>query len=274
MTDHKSNVELAVNELQKHGIDKPEVAVILGTGLGKLVDDIEIEQTVNYGDIPYFPVSTVEFHRGRLIYGRLAGRQVLVMQGRFHYYEGYSMQQIAFPVHIMKLLGVKYLLVSNACGTVNPYFKKGELMLITDHINQFWNNPLIGPNDDKTGPRFPEMSKAYSKALNEIFVRVAKTNKIKLNQGIYTAVAGPSLETRAEYRYLRFIGADVVGMSTIPEVLTANHIGLPVAAVSVITDECDPDHLEPINIDDILATAARAEVDLIRLFKGVVEALE
>lgn len=274
MTDLKSKVELAVNELHQRGIGKPEVAIILGTGLGKLVDEIEIEKTVDYGDIPDFPVSTVEFHRGRLIYGKLSGRQVLVMQGRFHYYEGYSMQQIAFPVLIMKSLGVKYLLVSNACGTMNPEFIKGELMLITDHINQFWNNPLIGPNDEKTGPRFPDMSKAYSKNLNDIFVNVAKANKIKLNQGIYTAVAGPSLETRAEYRYLRFIGADVVGMSTIPEVITANHIGLPVAAVSVITDECDPDHLEPINIEDILATAAKAEVDLIRLFKGVVEALE
>lgn len=270
--DSKANEALAY--LKKSGIEKAEVAIILGTGLGKLVQHIEIAQIIDYADIPHFPVSTVEFHHGRLICGNLCGKKVIVMQGRFHYYEGYNMKQLTFAVPIMKALGVKCLLVSNAGGTLHPDFRKGDLMLLTDHINQFWDNPLIGRNDDQAGPRFVDMSHAYSKELNRLFIEVATEEKIRLQQGIYTAVCGPSLETRAEYRYLRFIGADVVGMSTIPEVIVANHIGLPVAAVSVITDECDPDNLAPIDINDILETAAVAEVDLIKLFKGVVSKVE
>lgn len=269
----RTEVQQAVDYLRERGITDAEAGIILGTGLGKLVDHMEIDISVDYADIPHFPVSTVEFHKGRLLSGNIRNRKVLVMQGRFHYYEGYHMQQLSFGVPVMKALGIKYLLVSNACGTMNPEFRKGGLMLITDHINQFFDNPLIGPNDETEGPRFVDMSQAYSKELNEIFIRVANQLGIKLYQGIYTALSGPSLETRAEYRYLRFIGADVVGMSTIPEVIKANHLGLKVAAVSVITDECDPDHLAPINIDDILQTAALAEQDLIRLFMGVIEQL-
>ncbi|HPR58034.1 MAG TPA: purine-nucleoside phosphorylase [Bacteroidales bacterium] len=272
----KSNImrtekEEALLFLRQNGIENPDIAVILGTGLGKLVDQLQVEQSIPYGKIPHFPVSTVEFHRGLLICARFKNKKLLLMQGRFHYYEGYNMQQIVFPIHLFKSLGIKYLLISNASGTVNPDFKKGELMLITDHINQFWNNPLIGQNDDTTGPRFPDMSHAYSPELINLFLRAAKMKNVKLHQGVYAALSGPSLETRAEYRYLQFIGADVVGMSTIPEVIAANYLGLPVAAVSVITDECNPDNLSPINLEDILATAAFAEIDLIRLFEGVLE---
>jgi len=273
-SDLKLMVKESVEYLKQQGISGTEVAIILGTGLGKLVDHIEVEHSINYADIPHFPVSTVEFHQGRLIFGILSGKRVMVMQGRFHYYEGYTMKQVAFPVHVMKALGARYLLVSNACGTINMDFKKGKMMLITDHINLFFTNPLIGANDDQIGPRFPDMSHPYSPELMNLFVDVAGKLNITLNSGVYAAVAGPMLETRAEYRYIRFVGADVVGMSTIPEAITAVHVGLPVAAVSVITDECDPDHLEPINIDDILSNAAIAEVDLIRLFKGVVEKLQ
>jgi len=265
----KGETKQTIDYLHSLGIDKPEIAIILGTGLGGLVDFIEIEKIVNYGDIPHFPVSTVEFHKGKLIYGNLCNKKVLVMQGRFHYYEGYNMKQITFPIQIMKALKVKWLFVSNAGGTVNPDFKKGDLMLIVDHINLFWDSPLIGRNDDSIGPRFVDMSDAYSSELNDLFLKVAAKEQITLHRGIYTAVCGSSLETRAEYRYLRFIGADVVGMSTIPEVIACKHANLPVAAISVITDECDPDNLEPIDIDDILKTAADAEVNLITLFKNV-----
>jgi purine-nucleoside phosphorylase len=228
---------------------------------------------LSYEDIPHFPVSTVEFHNGKLVFGNLSGKRVMVMQGRFHYYEGYTMQQIALPIRVMKALGVSALLVSNACGVMNPDFGKGELMLITDHINLFLDNPLIGPNDDEAGARFPDMSRPYSPEINGLFEAAANSLGIRLNKGVYSAVSGPNLETAAEYRYLQFIGADVVGMSTIPEVITANHAGLPVAAVSVITDVCDPDNLMPADINDILATAATAEIDLIRLFEEVLRRL-
>ena len=262
-----------VDFLSKAGINGPEIGIILGTGLGKLVGEIEVLNSIDYADIPDFPVSTVEFHHGKLIYGKLRGKKVLAMQGRFHYYEGYSMQQITFPVRVMKFLGVKHLLVSNAGGALNPDFKKGELMLITDHINLFGDNPLIGKNYDEMGPRFPDMSQAYSKVMNSKIIEIAEKHKIKLNKGVYAAVTGPNLETRAEYRYLRIIGADVIGMSTIPEVLVANHVGLPALAISVLTDECDPDNLQPVKIEEILAVAAKAEINLISLFADLVEEL-
>ena len=266
-----------LNETSKYiksrGILNPEVGIILGTGLGKLVDEIEIEQEIDYDDIPNFPVSTVEFHKGKLIYGKFKGKMVLAMQGRFHYYEGYTMQEITFPVRVMKMLGIEYLLISNACGAMNLNFKKGTLMLIDDHINLLGTGPLIGPNHNNWGPRFPDMSQPYSKLLNDKMERIAKEKEIVLYKGVYVAVPGPNLETRAEYRYLRGIGADVVGMSTVPEVIVANHISLPCAAISVITDECDPDNLKPINIDDIIKTAERAELDLIKLFSGLIEEL-
>ena len=224
-----------------------------------------------YADIPDFPVSTVESHHGNLIWGELGGKKILAMQGRFHFYEGYTMQQITFPVRVMKFLGVKYLLVSNACGAVNPDFRKGELMLLTDHINLLGSNPLIGKNYEDLGPRFPDMSKPYSKHLQEKIIDIASENEITLYQGIYAAVAGPNLESRAEYRFLRLIGADVIGMSTIPEVLVANHACLPCAAISVITDECDPDNLEAVDLSTILSVAAKAEKKLTKIILTLVK---
>ena len=262
-----------VNYLKDNKITNPEIGIILGTGLGKLVNEINIETELEYEQIPNFPVSTVEFHKGKLIYGKMNGKQVMAMQGRFHYYEGYSMQEITFPIRVMKELGIKYLLISNACGAMNLNFKKGSLMLIDDHINLLGDGPLIGPNHNDLGARFPDMSQPYSNFLNKKLERIAKEQNIILHKGVYVAVAGPNLETRAEYRFLRGTGADVVGMSTVPEVIVANHTGLPCAAVSVITDECDPDNLHPVDINDILETAARAELDLIKLFSELVKEL-
>ncbi|MCF8364527.1 MAG: purine-nucleoside phosphorylase [Bacteroidales bacterium] len=259
--------------LQSRGITCPETGIILGTGLGNLIKSINIEIEIDYKEIPHFPVSTVESHHGKLIYGVLSGKKVLAMQGRFHYYEGYAMQQITFPVRVMKFLGVKHLLVSNACGTVNKNFSKGELMLITDHINLLGGNPLIGENFDELGPRFPDMSQPYATSINKKIIDIAEKYDVKLNQGVYAAVAGPNLETRAEYRYMAKIGADVIGMSTIPEVLVANHMNIPVAAISVITDECDPDNLAPVNIKEILAMAGMAEKGLNKIFTELVKEL-
>ena len=251
--------------LHKNGYEQPEFGIILGTGLGKLIDEIHIERSISYEDIPHFPKATVEFHSGNLVFGTLAGKKIIAMQGRFHYYEGYSFHQIGLPIRVMKLLGVKHLLISNACGAMNLEFKKGSLMLLDDHINLLPGNPLIGENLDEFGPRFTDMSQPYSPFLNEKLRRIAQVNGITLHSGVYVAVTGPMLETRAEYRYLKNIGADVVGMSTVPEVIVANHMNLPVAAISVLTDECDPDNLKPVDIKDILATAATAEIDLIKL---------
>jgi len=253
------------------GYDKPEFGIILGTGLGKLIDEIQIEKNISYEDIPHFPKATVEFHSGNLVYGTLAGKKIIAMQGRFHYYEGYSFHQIGLPIRVMKLLGVKHLLISNAAGTMNLDFKKGSLMLLDDHINLLPGNPLIGENLDEFGPRFPDMSQPYSPILNKKLKRIALENDITLHEGIYVVVTGPMLETRAEYRYLRNIGADVVGMSTVPEVIVANQMGLPVAAISVLTDECDPDNLKRVDIHDILATAAKAELGLIKLTKELIK---
>jgi purine-nucleoside phosphorylase len=263
----------AANHLQSAGMIKPEIGIILGSGLNKLVDSIEIECRIPYEDIPHFPVSTVSFHKGELLYGKMGGKQVLAMQGRFHYYEGYSMQQVVFPVRVMKLLGVSMLLISNACGAVNMDYKKGSLMMLNDHINLLGDNPLIGPNYDELGPRFPDMSEPYSKKLNELMSQIAKDNDIVLHEGVYVAAPGPMLETRAEYRYMRNIGADVVGMSTVPEAIAARHMGMLCAAISVITDECDPDNLAVANIADILKTAALAEKDLIVLVEEMVRKL-
>lgn len=262
-----------VGYLNQQGITAPEVGIILGTGLGGLVKEIAIELEVAYDEIPHFPVSTVESHHGKLIYGKLSGKTVLVMQGRFHYYEGYSMQQITYPVRVMKLLGVGQLLISNAAGAVNTTFKKSSLMLITDHINLYPDNPLIGKNLDDFGPRFPDMSDAYDRDMNNKLRSIAKSNKIQLHEGVYAPVQGPNLETPAEYRMIRKLGADAVGMSTVPEVIVANHMGLPCCAVSVLTDECDPDHLEPVVLADILEAAAVAEPQLTLLYKELVTQL-
>lgn len=252
---------------------QPEYLVILGTGLGQLVDDIETEHVISYSDIPHFPVSTVESHAGKLIFGKLGGKEVVAMQGRFHYYEGYTMQQIVFPVRVAKSIGAQTLLVSNACGGLNTNFSRGDIMLITDHINFLGDNPLIGPNDDELGPRFPDMSEPYTERLLELAENVALENSIKMHQGVYLAVTGPMLETKAEYRYMRQLGADVVGMSTVPEVISAVHMGMDVLGISVITDECFPDALEPVDIEDVLAAAAMAEPKMTQVIIKVLERL-
>jgi purine-nucleoside phosphorylase len=259
-------IEEAVAFIRSKGADAPQVGIVLGTGLGNLALQIEAEQTIDYSSIPHFPVSTVESHSGKLIYGTLNGKKVLAMQGRFHYYEGYSGEEITFPIRVMKLLGVEKLLISNAAGTVNPDFKKGTLMLIDDHINMLPDNPLRGKNIDKLGPRFPDMSQPYDVTMNTLLKEIAREKGITLHEGVYTPVAGPNLETRAEYRYLRRIGSDAVGMSTVPEVIVANHMGLPCVAISVLTDECDPDNLAPVSIAEILEIAGRAEKDLTQLY--------
>lgn len=260
--------------LKNKGVSSPNTGIILGTGLGKLVSEIEIEVEIDYADIPHFPVSTVESHKGRLIYGSLQGQKVLAMQGRFHIYEGYTLQQVTLPIRVMKLLGVKWLLLSNAAGAINKTYHKGDLMLLDDHINLLPANPLTGANIIEMGPRFPDMSCPYSPEINHTMEASAKKLGITLHKGVYAAVAGPNLETRAEYRYLGMIGADVVGMSTVPEVIVATHMGLPCAAVSVITDLCDPDNLVAAKLEDILETAGKAEIQLIRLFNEVIKNLQ
>lgn len=252
---------------------QPAVGIILGTGLGALAKEIQAETVVEYGDIPHFPLSTVESHHGKLIFGTLGGKQVVAMQGRFHFYEGYTMQQVTFPVRVMKFLGVKTLLISNAAGGMNPQFRKGSIMVITDHINLLGDNPLIGPNDDTLGPRFPDMSEPYSRELIALAGEVALNLKIRTEKGVFVAVPGPNLETRAEYRFLRFIGADAVGMSTVPENIVANHMGLKVLGFSIITDECFPDALQPADVQEIIAVAAATEPKLTAVMKGVVERL-
>ncbi len=255
--------------LKAKGIDDPVAGIVLGTGLGALVSNVDVQVTIPYKEIPNFPEATVEFHKGCLIYGTIHNVPVLVMQGRFHYYEGYSMQQVTFPVRVMKELGIKYLLLSNAAGGMNPDYKKGDLVLLTDHINEQPENPLRGLNDPGFGNRFVDMCCPYDSMLNKKITTAAENLSIQIKQGIYVAVAGPNLETRAEYRNLRGMGADMVGMSTVPEVIVANHIGLPCAAVSVITDECDPDNLKPVNIAEIIAVAGKADEKLSKLFVEV-----
>jgi purine-nucleoside phosphorylase len=251
----------------------PDVAVILGTGLGGLAEEIRDAITVPYGDIPGFPLSTVESHAGRLLLGTLAGRRAVAMQGRFHRYEGYSLQQIALPVRVLYALGARVLIVSNACGGMHPLWRPGDLMLIVDHLNLLGDNPLVGPNDDALGPRFPDMSQPYDVRLRATARAVALEQGIELREGVYAAVTGPNLETRAEYRMLRTLGADVVGMSTVPEVITAVHMGMRVLGLSIITDQCLPDALEPATVERIIAVARAAEPKLSALVRGVLERL-
>ena len=256
--------------LKNEKIENPSIGIVLGTGLGGLVSEIDVIKEINYDNIPHFPVSTVESHHGKLIYGTIANKKVLVMQGRFHYYEGYDMKEITFPIRVMKLLGIKNLLISNAAGAVNLDYKKSSLMLITDHINLYPDNPLIGKNLDDFGPRFPDMSEPYSHQLNDTLRAIAKEKNIPLHEGVYVPVSGPNLETKAEYRMIRKLGGDAVGMSTVPEVIVANHMKLPCCAISVLTDECDPDHLEPVELSDILAAAAIAEPQLTSLYTELI----
>jgi purine-nucleoside phosphorylase len=266
-------MELKTTEdyLRRLGYAGPCTAIVLGTGLGRLVDAVDVEMETAYDSIPGFPEATVEFHKGRLIKGRISGHPVLVMQGRYHYYEGYSMQAITFPVRVMKALGARRLLLSNAAGCMNMEWQKGDLMLVDDHINLLPEDPLHGPNDSAQGSRFPDMSKAYASDFKDKIVQLAAELNVVLRRGIYAAVQGPNLETAAEYRMLRSLGADAVGMSTVPEVKVANHIGMPCAAISVLTDMCNPDALEPVDIQDIIATAMTSEKALVSLMLKFLE---
>ncbi len=273
MTEQRKRIDEAVQFLRDRTRMEPAIGIILGTGLGGLVREIRAELVVDYAEIPHFPVSTVESHHGKLIFGTLAGKQVVAMQGRFHMYEGYSLQQVTFPVRVMYLLGVRTLLISNAAGGMNPQFGRGTIMVITDHINLLGDNPLIGPNDDSLGPRFPDMSEPYSRDLIRLAEEVALEMRIRTERGVFVAVPGPNLETRAEYRFLRLIGADAVGMSTVPENIVAKHMGMHVLGFSIITDECFPDALQPANVADIIAVANRTEPHLTAIMKAVVERL-
>ena len=251
-------VQDAVAFIKRGWSGTPHAGVILGTGLGSFVQHIQEEASFEYGDIPHFPRSTATSHRGRLVCGKLGGLPVVAMEGRFHMYEGYPLDQITLPVRVMKALGAKLLVVSNACGGMNPYFRAGDIMLIEDHINLLGANPLIGINDDRLGPRFPDMCEPYCQRRIERALEVARRENIVAHKGVFVAVAGPNLETRAEYRFLRMIGADVVGMSTVPEVIVAVHCGLAVVGFSIVTDMCLPDALEPADVPKIIATAGAA----------------
>jgi len=266
-------IQEAVDYLNKKGFENPEIGIVLGTGLGKLVAEIELEATASYNHIPNFPTATVEFHKGKLIYGTLAGKKVIVMQGRFHLYEGYSHYDVTFPIRVMRQLGISKLLVSNAAGAINKNYKKGELMLIDDHINLLGGSPLAFKGVEELGERFVDLSAPYDAAMNSKIEEIAKAKNITLQKGVYASVMGPQLETRAEYRYLGIIGADAVGMSTVPEVIVSNHLNLPVVAVSVLTDECDPDNLQPVNIQEIIEIAGKAEPNMIALFTELIKTL-
>lgn len=264
------NIAEALDFINKRFESKPEIGIVLGTGLGGLVSEIEIEAEIPYNFIPHFPISTVESHFGKLIFGKLGGKSVVAMQGRFHLYEGYSMKQITFPIRVMKMLGIKALLISNAAGGLNPDYQKGDLMILDDHINLLGDNPLIGTNNPEFGPRFPDMSEPYSQELIASAVKLAEGIEIGVHKGVYVAVSGPSLETRAEYRFLRIIGADAVGMSTIPEVIVAKHMGIKTFAISIITDLCDPDNLEEVSVEEIIAVAEKSEPHMTKLMSGII----
>mgnify|MGYP005838804895 FL=1 len=266
-------IDEATEAIRRHWSDRPRVGLILGTGLGSVAELIETEASISYESIPHFPQTTTHSHAGRLVLGRLAGLSVAAMEGRFHAYEGYSLKQITFPVRVMRAMGAEILVVSNACGGMNPQFAAGDIMVIEDHINLMHGNPLVGPNEEKLGPRFPDMSAPYDHGLIASVLAVARREDIVAHKGVYVAVTGPNLETRAEYRFLRAIGADAVGMSTVPEVIVAVHGGMRVLGLSVVTDMCLPDALRPTALEHILAVAAEAEPKLRKLVVGVLTAL-
>lgn len=273
MQDEYEMIQDAVKYIRAHWSKQAQVGIILGTGLGNLATSIEADLIIDYSDIPHFPRSTVEIHAGKLILGTFEGKTVIAMQGRFHFYEGYSMKQITFPVRVMKELGIETLIVSNACGGLNPQFRAGDIMLIEDHINLLGDNPLIGVNDERLGPRWPDMIEPYSKKLIALAEQTALENELRVQTGVYVAVAGPNLETRAEYRFLRTIGADVVGMSTVPEVIVAVHAGIKVLGFSIITDMGLPDALESVQIQRILDVAAAAEPKMNLIIKNIIRKL-
>jgi purine-nucleoside phosphorylase len=274
VTELIKQIKDAVRSIRTKTDMVPTVGIILGTGMGALADTIGKRTKISYKDIPHSPISTVETHAGNLVFGSLKKRNVVIMQGRFHRYEGYSLKQVTFPVRVMKALGARYLIVMNATGSVNPLIPPGSLVLITDHINLMGDNPLIGPNDDELGPRFPDMSEPYSRELIKIAEEVALEQKIKIHKGVVVAVTGPNLETAAEYRFFRRIGADLVSMSTIPEVIVANHAGLKVLGLSTVTDACLPDALKPANISEIIRIANELEPQRNLIVSGVVERLK
>ena len=266
-----SNISETISYIrQKVGDFNPEVGIILGTGLGGLVSEIEVQHQLMYSNIPNFPMSTLEFHSGKLIFGTISGKKVIAMQGRLHYYEGYNMKQITFPVRVMKMLGIQKLFVSNASGSLNPDFKKGDLMVIEDHINLQPDNPLIGRNFEELGPRFPDMSQPYNREMIEKALRIAKEKNITCHKGVYVSVTGPNLETKAEYKYLRIIGGDAVGMSTVPEVIVANHMAIPVCAISVLTDEGFSEDLQSVSVEEIIKIASEAEPQLTSIIKELI----
>lgn len=265
------HIQEAIDFIRSQTATKPEYGIILGTGLGALVDDIEMETVISYRDIPHFPVSTVESHAGKLIFGTLSGKQVVCMQGRFHFYEGYTLQQVTFPVRVMKFLGIQTLIISNASGGLNPAYKVSDLMILNDHINLLPDHPLRGKNEDSLGPRFPEMSEPYDKVLIEKAKAIAIANDIIVHEGVYASIQGPTLETRAEYRYLRTIGADAVGMSSVPENIVARHMNIPVFAISVITDMGLPDIPEKTTLEDVIRAATKAEPNLSLLIRELIK---
>jgi purine-nucleoside phosphorylase len=272
--DLKAKITESVEFINQKSNIKPKIAIILGTGLGRLVEDIKEKEIIPYSDIPNFPISTVQGHGGNLVLGKLENKEVVAMQGRFHYYEGYNLKEVTFPVRVMKKLGADVIIISNAAGGMNQFFKRGDLMLITDHINLFGNNPLIGPNDEELGLRFPDMSEAYDRKLVELTLKVALKEKIKLHQGIYVGLTGPTLETPAEYRFLIKIGADAVGMSTVPEVIVANHMGMKVLGISCITDLAINGVIVKTGLEEILKAASNAEPIMTKLVKKVIQKID
>ncbi len=274
MEDLKAKIAESAEFINRKSKIKPKIAIILGTGLGRLAEDIEEKEIIPYSEIPNFPVSTVQSHSGNLVLGKLGNKEVVAMQGRFHYYEGYSLKEVTFPVRVMKKLGADIIIISNAAGGMNRFFKRGDLMLITDHINLFGDNPLIGPNDEELGPRFPDMSEAYNYKLIELAKKVALKEKIKLQEGVYAGLTGPTLETPAEYRFLINIGADAVGMSTVPEVIVANHIGMKVLGISCITDLAIDGVIVKTSVEEILKAASDAEPIMTKLIEKVIKKID
>ncbi|MFY0603779.1 MAG: purine-nucleoside phosphorylase [Flavobacteriaceae bacterium] len=269
----KQQLQETIDFLKLKGIDRPEVGIVLGTGLGKLIDEIDIQKEILYADIPNFPEATVEFHSGKLVFGNLSGKKVVVMSGRFHLYEGYSLWEVTYGIRTMHGLGISTLLVSNAAGAINLNYKKGDLMLLEDHLNLQGGSPLAFKGANSYGNIFVDMLAPYSKRINSQLKAIAQQNDIPLHEGVYASVVGPQLETRAEYRMLQILEVDAVGMSTVPEIITANQLALECVAISVLTDECDPKNLQPVDIDDIIAVAGKAEPKMITLFKELIHQL-
>ena len=274
MSHHtREHIEESVQKIRKYTSLTPDIAIIMGTGLSRLADNIQCDAIIPYKEIPHFVTPTVETHEGKLLVGTMNTKKVVAMQGRFHYYEGYSMKEITFPVRVMNALGAKILIMCNATGGLNPNYRKGDIVIIDDHINLQYENPLRGKNDNRLGPRFPDMIEPYSRELIALSEKTALQHRIPIHRGVYVSVPGPNLETKAEYRFLRLIGADVVGMSTVPETIVAVHCGMKVLAFSIVTDECFPDTLQPVSVEDIIATANKTEPILAHLIEHIVHTI-